>query len=384
MKRILLIALCSAGALAHADTCLQTDKKGHEGDSRYYDYGRCKPTDRSDSYNSVNAIGGQIQNMMQRSSDASDRGYSDAEREAYRREQAAFARSDQAFKDSANASRAAVKYGASAELHDIDYSKHQFQNAGISAEQQQAVRNEIGTAISAGKLLEAFPGKAYGDAGNTGTWASTDPAQRWKTCEVGTQLVRAYAFGDFIKPEQKNPGLGLAIATAGYLENCGGTAYWLGRIYEEGNSLVPGVDKTLGKSPKWEIEGVYDTAILNGYTPAYERMAELYRLAGPARFRGKTYYSFPSDFFPYWSDHSTKSDEMFLMKVQYSKCLQADPANLVCARGLQGLYHDKHKDFLDDYSNYDPDLASYYDKYVKNLEELLTKAGQPVPAQATR
>jgi hypothetical protein len=47
-------------------------------------------------------------------------------------------------------------------------------------------------------------------------------------------LSRAYAFGDFIKPEQMDAARGLAIARAGYAQHCGGTAYWLGRMYEEG------------------------------------------------------------------------------------------------------------------------------------------------------
>lgn len=199
---------------------------------------------------------------------------------------------------------------------------------------------------------------------------------RWKTCEVATQLSRAYAFGDFIKPEQKNPPLALAIAKAGYEQRCGGTAYWLGRIYEVGDALIPKIDKKeLGDDVKEIFMHVYDVAILNHYTPAFERMAELYRLDGPARFHGKK----RSFFSPYlrWNI-SPRDDKMYMMNVQYHKCLSADPANLVCARGLRSIYNDKAENF--GYTNYNEKLAAYYADYVTKLEDLLVKAGQVVPA----
>lgn len=382
-KHLILTTLVSfLPSLASADTCLNTDKEKYaSNDVRSFDYGKCKPAAGApdNSYNSLNAIGKQMQGIMERNNDA---GYSNAEREANLREIRAAEAQIQAFKDSQSAKRRKVKYGASAEMRDIDYRDYQYQNANITPEQQQAIRQEIGDAIANGKLLETYGATNYADAA---TWKNTtDPAQRWKNCEVATQLVRAYVFGDFIKPEQKNPALGYAVARTGRYQSCGGTAYWLGRILEAGNPLVPGVDKdkdeiNSGKGVKNAIESAYDTAILNSFTPAYERMAEMYRLAGPKRFRGKSHFVL-SDFdsYPYWSDYGW-SNEMFPMHFQYSKCLELEPANLICARGLASTYNDKRKDRSDDYSNYSPELAAYYTKYAKELEAKLTQAGLPLP-----
>lgn len=379
MQKLLLSALLLgsvASTSAWAESCLNYDTKRDtyaDGDARSATYVKCKPAEGSGSYGSLNAIGQQMQGMMERRN--TDSGYSDAEREAFRRE-------DQAYKDGQSARRSNVKYGAWAELGGIDYSKYQYQNATIPADAQQAIRQEIGTAISNGKLLETYGSSNYADSN---VWKSSDASTRWKNCEVATQLVRAYVFGDFIKPEQKNPTLGYAIAKTGRYQDCGGTAYWLGRILEAGNTLVPGVDKDEneingGKNVKSAIEGAYGTAILNNFMPAHERMAELYRLGGPERFRGKTYFVL-TDFasYPFWRKRKNDSDEMYLMRVQYSKCLEADPASLVCARGLVTLYNDQGKDFLDGYSNYNPKLASFYSNYAKELEALLVKAGLPVP-----
>ncbi len=373
---VLLCGLTLSGA-ALADTCLNTDKdKYGDGDARHYDYGKCKPAPGSpdNSYNSLNAIGKQMQGMLERNSE--DRGAAESQREANLRD-------IRAFQDQQVTRRSKIKYGASIEFSDIDYSQYQYQNATISADKQEAIRQEIGTAIASGKLLETYSGNTYAD---WNFWKnSTDPALRWKNCEVATQLVRAYVYGDFIKPEQKNPALGYAIAKAGRYQDCGGTAYWMGRILEDGNSAVPGVDKDKdeidgGRRVKSAIEGAYNDAILNGYTPAFERMAELYRFGGPERFRGKTYFVL-TDFtsYPFWRKSKNDSDEMFLMRVQYSKCLEADPTNLVCARGLVTLYSDQGKDFLDGYTNYSPKQASFYANYAKELEARLVAAGLPVP-----
>lgn len=147
---------------------------------------------------------------------------------------------------------------------------------------------------------------------------------------------------------------------------------------------MPGVDKDENeinneKGVKSAIEGAYNTAILNSYTPAYERMAEMYRLAGPKRFRGKTYFVV-ADFasYPYWSDYGW-SNEMYPMVFQYKKCLELEPANLICARGLVSTYSDKRRDKSDGYSNYNPELATYYTKYAKELEAKLIAAGIPLP-----
>jgi len=356
--------MCCSSVGVLADTCLQTDKKGREGDSRYYDYGRCKPAaGANDSYNSLTAVGKQLESIMSRNNDPSDRGYSDAERSENMR---TIAQLNKEF----DTRRAFVKLGATVELDRQEYfqlNAWQYQNAAITDSQIQDIRKEIGASIEAGTLLDKYGNQGYEDPKNAATWSATDPVTRWKTCEVATQLSRAYAFGDLINPEQKNPALGLAIAKAGYAQHCGGTSYWLGRIYEEGNALVPGVDKKdIGKDPKALFTDIYDVAILNGYTPAFERMAELYRLHGPARYRDKAWSASPWD------------DGMYMMKVQYSKCLQAEPTNLVCARGLRTIYSDTTKKF--DYTNYNAELATFYTNYVAKLEGLLTQAGIPIPA----
>ncbi len=377
-KHVILATLVSfLPALASAETCLNTDKEKYaSNDVRSFDYGKCKPAPGApdNSYNSLNAIGKQMQGIMERSNET---GYSNAEREANLREIRANEAKIQAFKDQQSASRRKIKYGASSERFDIDYGQWQYQNANIPADKQQAIRQEIGDAIAGGKLVETYGATNYA---NADTWKnSTDPATRWKNCEVATQLVRAYVFGDFIKPEQKNPALGYAIAKTGRYQKCGGTAYWLGRILEAGDPLVPGVDKDKdeingGKGVKNAIESSYNTAILNSFTPAYERMA------GPKRFRGKSYFVL-SDFdsYPYWSDYGW-SNELFPMQFQYNKCLELEPANLTCARGLASTYADKRRDKSDDYSNYNPELAAYYTKYAKELETKLTQAGLPLPA----
>lgn len=381
MIRLLPALFCSIlfTSTAFAESCLNDDIKRDtyaDGDSRSSTYVKCKATTgtHDNSYNSLNAIGKQMQGMMERRN--TDNGYSDAERAANRREL-------DNYKDQQSARRSTVKYGAHAELGGIDYANYQYANANITADRQQAIRQEISTVITAGKFLDTYGATNYA---NADVWkSSTDTAQRWKNCEVATQLVRAYVYGNFIKPEQKNPALGYEIAKAGKQQNCGGTAYWLGRIFEAGDALVPNIDKDKneingGKGIKSSVESSYDTAILNGYTPAYERMAELYRLGGPERFRGTKHFVL-SDFasYPNWRNPKNDNDQMFLMRVQYSKCLEADPANLVCARGLAIIYADQGKDFGDGYTNYNSKLASFYADYAKELEAKLVKAGIALP-----
>lgn len=380
-KRIATLGLSVLLALpVIADTCLNTDKEKYaDNDVRHSDYGKCKPAAGApdNSYNSLNAIGSQIQSIMQREDTSNDR-ISDEEDQANRR-------AITAFIEQQSARRSLVKYGAPLELNDINAADYQYQNASISVDRQQAIRQEIGDVINNGKLLETYGDIHYE---NSDVWKNTTDAEaRWKNCELATQLVRAYVYGDFIKPEQKNPELGYQMAKTGALHHCGGTAYWLGRIFEAGNVLVPEVDKDKdgingGREIKWAIESAYNTAILNGFTSAYERMAELYRLGGPKRFRGTKHFVF-ADFasYPNWRVRKNNSDEMYLMRVQYSKCLEAEPANIVCARGLAIIYADQGKDFLDDYTNYNAALAAYYADYVKKLEALLTKAGLPIPKQ---
>lgn len=365
--------LLVASGHAAADTCLNTDKdKYASNDVRSFDYGKCKPVRGTpdNSYNSLNAVGRQLQGMMERREE--DGGWSDAKRAAYQR-------SAEEFVGRQNARRGQVKYGASVELGGIDYAKWTYESRPVTDEQKQAIRQEIGDAIASGKLIETYGATDYG---NAETWKGGEAAARWKNCEAATQLVRAYVYGDFVEPAQKNPAKGLAIAQTGQRARCGGTAYWLGRIYEDGDKAVKGVDNSEaledGKQIKSAIEYAYDTAILNGYTPAYERMAEMYRLGGPARFRGKTYFVLADmDSYAYWLK-SNKSDERFLTLMQFSKCMEADKTSLVCARGLKTMYADERRNVLDGYTTYNKELAAYYADYVSNLEALLAKAGLPV------
>lgn len=351
----LLLLACSSTALA--ESCLQTDKKGVAGDSRYYDYGRCSRGASGPNTDSLGVIAKQLQGLMGQSDNAAGRGYTDAERAAGRQSLAR-------FKDEQDARRASVKLGATMELiqsGDLVYSRFQYQRADIGEDQRQAIRNELGRAIESGKLLDTYGALPFEDRKSPATWATTDPATRWKTCEVATQVSRALAYGDFIEPQQKNPARALTIARAGYQERCGGTAYWLGRIYEDGDAVVPGVSRSdLREFPKETIIEVFDVAILNGYVPAYERMAELYRLGGPPRYRGK------SDWSP-----SPLEDGMFMSKFQYTECLKADPANLACAQGLRTVYGNTKVSF--GYKTYDAALLAYYEDYVRKLEGLLAK-----------
>lgn len=356
-----------------ADTCLNNDKEKYaSNDVRSFDYGKCKPArgTPNNSYSSLNAIGKQLQGMMDRREE--DGGYSEEKRAAYRRAEAEFINGQ-------NARRRLVKFGASVELSNVDTAKWTYEIRPVTEEQKQAIRQEIGDAIASGKLIEAFGALDYGSAA---TWTGGEAAARWKNCEVATQLVRAYVYGDFIEPSQKDPAKGLAIAQEGERQRCGGTAYWLGRIYEDGDKAVKGVDKQpevdSGKLIKSAITYAYDTAILNGYTPAYERMAELYRLGGPTRFRGKTYFVLEDmESYSYWLK-SNGSDERFLTFVQYNKCIEADPASLVCARALKTMYADEKRNVLDGYTTYNKELASYYGDYVARLETLLREAGLPL------
>jgi hypothetical protein len=375
IKQSACVLLLVAGGHAAAETCLNIDKdKYASNDVRSFDYGKCKLVRGApdNSYNSLSAIGKQMQGIMDRREE--DGGMSDAKRAAYQR-------SAEEFIGRQKARRSHVKYGASVELGGVDYAKWTYESRPVTDEQEQAIRQEIGDVIASGKLIETYGATDYASAE---TWKGGEAATRWKNCEVATQLVRAYVYGDFIEPAQKNPAKGLAIAQTGLSQRCGGTAYWLGRIYEDGDKAVKGVDNSAalddGKDIKSAVEHAYDTAIMNGYTPAYERMAEMYRLGGPARFRGKTYFVLADmESYPYWSKIG-KSDERFLTLMQFSKCVEADKASLVCARGLKAMYADEQRNVLDGYSTYNKELAAYYADYVSNLEALLSKAGLPVAA----
>lgn len=350
---------------AFAEACLNTDKQGGAGDARHYDYQACKPTGVAggQQYNSVGIIGGQMADIMSRRS--ADDVYTDEERAANRK-------ALQAFAAEQDERRARVKLGAYSELGGYA-DKSVYSNAAISVEQQTAIRSEIAQAIEQGKLIETFGARDYASAA---TWRATDPVERWKNCEVATVLAQAYFTGELATPQQMDPTKGYAIAKAGDAANCGGTAYWLGRAYEAGDTWVKGIDKELGKNPKWTIVSAYGTAIVNGYSPAYRRMADLWKLGGPERYRGKTYLDIMAmTKMPYWRQPDD-SDERFLTLVLYTRCLEADPSDLHCAQQLAAIYADDKRDFLDGFTTYDAKRAKHYEGYVSELQTLIAQASK--------
>ena len=363
MLRLAAVPLLFAFASpAFAEACLNTDKQGSAGDARYYDYQACKPKGVAggQQYNSVGIIGGQMADIMSRRN--ADSGYTDEQRAANRSEL-------QAFADRQEGRRALAKIGAHAEYSETAAGLL-YPNATLSSEQQAPIRKEIGEAIGQGKLIETYGARDYT---SLSTWAVTDPAERWKNCEVATLLAQAYLTGEFASAQQRDPAKGYAIAEAGADARCGGTAYWLGRTYEAGDAWVKGIDKKLGKSPKWPMVHAYDTAIVNGYAPAYERMADLWILGGPERYRGKKYFNFElMSKSSYWIEPD--SDERHLALLLYHQCLKADPSNLHCAQQLAAMYANKEADFLDGYSTYDAERAKYYERYAGELQTLLAQA----------
>jgi hypothetical protein len=187
-------------------------------------------------------------------------------------------------------------------------------------------------------------------------------------------LSQAYLTGELVTPAQMDRPKGLAIAEAGAAQHCGGTAYWQGRAYEAGDEWVPGIDKILAKDPKNKITWAYNIAIINGYAPAYQRQADLLRLGGPERYRGKKYLDIMDmTRYSYWLK-SNGSDESYITLFDYRKCLEAEPANLACAQALRELHGDRKVNVLDGYTAYNPDLVVYYDGYIKELRKLLAQA----------
>ncbi len=349
-----LLSLCIVGLLstsAFADPCLQTDKKGGDGDPRSYDYGKCKSDKPTETYGSIGVIGQQMQGLMEQRQ-ASD----DAQRAALQRSNAAFlAERGQLW--------AKMKYGTSMELVDGQQTVaiYQYDGADIPAEQRAAMRSEIGVSIDAGKLLETY---GIADYSADEAWYYKTPAEKWKACEVATVLTRAYTFGDFVTPEQKNPAKGFAIAQKGKKNNCGGTAYWLGRIFELGDTVTPGVDKVLDTHPRTRIRDAYEVAIINGVLPAYERAAEM-NMHPLARYKGKKYFE-PTEFTRYQYWYEPQGEEYQLATIQYRKCLDFEPGNLVCARGLRDLYSLDVAPFKPNVA-----LSAYYKDYVSKLESLV-------------
>jgi hypothetical protein len=367
MTKLLSALLCgiALSGSALADTCLNTDKyKYADNDPRSSDYGKCKPAPGTPdkSYNSLNAIGSQMQGMMQRREEEknAENRAREADRESRRADVEEWDRNR--FKN--------LQHVTAKSTIPSNYTSNVavYANAGITPEQQRSIREEIGNAISSKQLLEK-----YGNEGHENAWASNaDAAKNWKTCEVATQLVRAYVYGNFIDAAQKDPAKGFAIARAGCDAHCGGTCYWLGRIYEDGNDAAPGVDKVLGKQPQTEMLRVYDNAIVNGVTAAYERAARI-NWVPPERYREKKYFDFSDfEFTYYWYDIG---DYRRLAYAQYKRCLDWEPANLACAQGINALVKDTQSNnyvWRDELKEINADgKIAYYQEYQARLEGLL-------------
>lgn len=348
-----LLALSSP--MAMAEKCLNPDKdKYATNDRRHTDYIDCPVTTETNKYGAIGAIGSILSRYV-----GNDSGPSKSEQdENIRRVEQSIAKDV--------AARKAVRYGAAVEIGGINYSQWQYDTAGLTDDQRQSATRAIQTAIDSGQFLQTYGAVNFAQSE---AWKSVDPVVRYTNCEVATRLVQAYVLGEFGATEQKNPAQGLAIARTGQAERCGGTAYWQGRIYEAGDALVPGVDAgdlRGGKDVKVKIIAAYDVAILNGYMPAHERMASLYEKQGPERFFAGRYFSL-LDFkqVDYWPQ-SRGSDERFLMRVGYTRCLEADPTRAPCAEGLARLHADTSKGY-DGYTDYSPEKVAQYQALAKKL-----------------
>jgi hypothetical protein len=349
-----------------ADTCLNENKERYaSNDARSFDYGKCKSNTPTDTYGSLSTLGMQLQKMMDKPADSDGhRQMSDAER----------ARLSEWSRNRFNNLKYVMAHEVISSSMRADVGV--YANAQTTPAQQTARREEISKAIQQGKLLD------YDDGSYAKPWvSSSDPVKNWKTCEVSTQLIRAYTFGDFVTAEQKDPAKGFAIARSACDAHCGGACFQLGRIYEGGNKVAPGVDKVLGHEPQKLMLQAYDNAILNGVTAAYEREASL-NWQPPARYADKSYFSFSDmESFDYWYDIQ---DYHRLAYAQYKRCLQVDPANLACARGINALIKETQKhSFV--WSDLAKDIetdnkVAWYQDYQTKLEALY-KAQAPLTAQ---
>jgi len=366
VSRILIALLCFAAfsTSAFADTCLNTDKEKYaDNDPRSSDYGKCKSTGPTDNYGSVTTIGKQMEGILQRNADApTRRQFSDDERASiHEHDRRQFATS---------------QYSILCEVEACVDEPSPYPNANTTAEQQQAIREEIKAAIAGGKLLET-----YGDNSYAKKWVSgSDPVANWKMCEVATTLTQAYVYGNGVAAAQKDPAKGLAIARAGCTANCGGTCLELGRIFAAGDSAAPGVDKILGKTPHDQTVFAFETAIRNGITAAYEPLADL-NSGTPARYKGKTYFNLVElDTYSYWINSDT---DRRLAYRQYQKCLKAEPANLNCARGINQLLKNVTPDRGDIFklgNDVTVEDVAFYKDYQQKLEALLAAQNGTTPA----
>lgn len=388
MKTVLaLLALCMSTTVlqVHAEGCLNDDpKRGSypSGDPRNSTYVRCSSGAGSagtGQAGAVGAIGSQLQNIIERRNADED-----AETAAWRkqrdynwenggREQAA-----NRFKN--------LKWVTAHEARHM-MSEYQpvkvYPNADIPPEQRKAIQAELLAVAESGKLLETYGNAGFDDAKKA--WlGSADPVANRKVCEVGTQLVRSFVYGEFIPSTQKNPAKGFAIARAGCTAFCGGTCYELGRIFEGGDAVAPGVDKVLGKDPALVMRQAYDVAIVNGEPGALEREAEInWRV--PARYVDKEYYD--------WSEFSSRSYwingelDRRLAYQQFRRCLKLEPANITCARDINAFIEEHvptKKYYLKDVEK-EIDVAdiAYYRDYLAKLEKLMV-AQTVAPATAPK
>lgn len=325
LAALLMTVFASAPSLA--ESCLNGDaKKGSyaDGDARNSDYVACKPSGPTDTYGSINAVGSQVQGIIER------RQAEEAQ------ERAAFQAKLESNRDRVNEwDRTRFMNLQESTAHAVIPSNYRtdvqvYANASVTPEQGAALRSEIDAAIKGGTLLSTYADIA---AQADKPWVkSSDPLQNRRMCEVSAELARTLVYG-----EPKEPAKGFAIAKAGCDAHCGGTCYWLGRIYEDGNKAAPGVDKLLGKQPQTLMLQAYDNAIVNGIVAAYEREAEL-GWQPPKRYKDKTYYDFKElDSYSYWYDIG---DYRRLAYMQYKRCLSEQPTNLTCARGVNALIKD--------------------------------------------
>ena len=355
LSRTLACALAFLATQAMAEKCLNTEKdKYANNDPRHADYIECPAAGETNKYGAIGAIGGILSKYLSDDTPSAS-------------QQKENSRAVEQYIAKEIAGRSKVRYGAAVEIGGGDVGPLQYPNANIPEAQKQALSKDLERAVAGNKLVETY-GSA--DFSNPEAWRTNDPAARWMNCEVATRLARAYVLGESIPPEQKNPDKGLRIARTGMAQRCGGTAYWLGRIYESGDALVPGVDKSdlaNGKEVKARTIAAYDVAIVNGFAAAHERMAELYFQDGPERYRNETFFSI-SEFgqVPYW-EKSPKSHERFLMRVNYVKCLEFEPGNLPCARGLAAVYGNNFEGY-DGYTDFNRQKATYFTEYAKKLE----------------
>lgn len=383
MKTVLaLLAIClsAAAAQVHAEGCLNDDpKRGTypSGDPRNSTYVRCSSGTGSagaGQAGAVGAVGGQLKNILERRNESED-----AETAAWRAER-------DANWENGGRERAANRYKNLkwVTAHEARHMMSEYQpvkvypNAEIPPEQRKAIQAELLAVAEAGKLLETYGNAGFDDVKKV--WVSSaEPATNRKVCEVGAQLVRSLVYGEFIASAQKNPAKGFAIARAGCSAFCGGTCYELGRIFEGGDAVAPGVDKVLGKDPPLVMRQAYDVAIVNGEPGALEREAEInWRV--PARYAGKEYFD--------WSELETRSYwingelDRRLAYQQLRRCLKLEPANITCARNINAFIQEhvptKVYYLKDVEKEIDvPDIA-YYRDYLAKLEKRMA-----TPAAAT-